>query len=291
MKYIITLCLAIVFLLFIADTVHATTRGVVTGERVNVRAYAEVNGTNRLTQLTRGQVVEIVYEYGDFFRIIINENEYAYIASEFIRITETQGMVNNADVFLYDLPRQEGGEPMVRLFDGAVLTVVSSFEEWYGIYFFGDIVFVEKAAVDIPSFVIMQPRQLPGSITLACKIIELAMQYLGVPYRWAGNGPHSFDCSGFMVYILRPFGISVHRRSVDMARNGVQVTRNALEPGDLVFFSATPGGSRITHVGMYIGGGEFIHSATSTGVTIDRMDHSYYRPRFVTARRVLPQEV
>lgn len=289
MKYIFAICIFVLASFAWLNTAYALTEGVVVGERVNVRAYAEINSTNRIAQVTRGQIVEIIYEYGDFFRVNLGDNQKVYIAREFVHVTNTEGIVIGSDVSIFDLPAQAGGVATVRLFEGATLTVVGYFENWYAISFFDDIVFVEGVYISIPSFAHLQPVRLPGDKTIACEIIALAMQYMGVPYRWGGNGPNSFDCSGFMVYILRPFDITVNRQSSQMAHNGFHVNRSALEPGDLVFFSSTPGGSRITHVGMYIGGNQFIHASTSCGVRLDSMYNRYFSPRFVTARRVINQ--
>ena len=137
-------------------------------------------------------------------------------------------------------------------------------------------------------FVYLLPPRVVGEYSPAEEVLALALQYLGTPYVWGGNGPHSFDCSGFMVYILRPFGITIHRRSVDQATNGIPVALDALEPGDLVFF-ATTGTGRITHVGMYMGGGDFIHSSSwrNRGVVIDTLLTGAYARTLVSARRVL----
>lgn len=82
-------------------------------------------------------------------------------------------------------------------------------------------------------------------------------------------------------------GIKLNRNSAAMASNGVQVSRNNLKPGDLMFF-ATGGGSRISHVGMYVGDGKLIHaSSPSTGVKMDNINSSYYVNTFVTARRII----
>jgi cell wall-associated NlpC family hydrolase len=116
-------------------------------------------------------------------------------------------------------------------------------------------------------------------------VVEMAMNYLGTPYRWGGVSPNGFDCSGFMIYLLSYFGVNLNRVSRDMARNGVFVNRNELCLGDLVFF-ANGGTRNIDHVGMYIGDGRFIHSSTyGTGVVINYVNNPWMN--FITARRVL----
>lgn len=273
-----------------STTVYAATRAVVTGEVVNVRAYSEINDTNRLFQVRRGHTVEIVGVCGEFFRANINDSQNVYISRDWVKISETTGIINGP-LSIYDLPREEGGEPISALdYDDAV-TVVSYFENWLGITYNGQLAFIENTYVSIPYFVELQPARLPGVSSygsLGEEIVAFAMQYLGTPYVFGGTTPRGFDCSGFVQYVLRNFNITVNRVSRDQARNGVHVDRGALQPADLVFFSASPGGGNITHVGMYIGGGQMIHASTwNTGVRLSDINSAYNHPRFVTARRVI----
>ncbi len=90
-------------------------------------------------------------------------------------------------------------------------------------------------------------------------IADIAYNYLGVPYVWGGTSPSGFDCSGLVQYCCRQAGISVSRTSSSQYYDGSPVSRDNLQPGDLVFF-----GSDLHHVGIYVGGGSFIH-APQTG--------------------------
>lgn len=117
-------------------------------------------------------------------------------------------------------------------------------------------------------------------------LIAKAKKMLGVPYRYGGTSPSTgFDCSGFMQYVFKDT-ISLPRTSNDMAQVGKKVSRSDLKAGDMVFFAHS--GSRISHVGMYLGAGQFIHSP-STGKTIEitSMNSKYWSGRFITARRVV----
>lgn len=96
----------------------------------------------------------------------------------------------------------------------------------------------------------------------AQQVIDTAAKYLGVPYLWGGTTPSGFDCSGFVQYVLRENGINITRTTYTQWDNdGVYVTRNQLQPGDLVYFGSS---SAPHHVGMYVGNGMYIH-APSTG--------------------------
>lgn len=115
-------------------------------------------------------------------------------------------------------------------------------------------------------------------------IVDTAMQYLGVPYVWGGTSPSGFDCSGLVQYVCRKNGISVSRVAADQRGDGTYVSRDNLQPGDLVFFS---NGSYIHHVGIYVGNGNMIH-APQTGdvVKISSIDTPYRINQYAGAVRV-----
>ncbi|MCM3635285.1 MULTISPECIES: C40 family peptidase [Paenibacillus] len=113
----------------------------------------------------------------------------------------------------------------------------------------------------------------------------------GTKYKYGGNTTSGFDCSGFVRYIFEKMDVELPRRSADQASEGTKVAKDNLKSGDLVFFDTSGSNNGgITHVGIYIGDGKFAHASTSKGVTIDSLDSSYYKPRYVTARRVLSDE-
>lgn len=117
-------------------------------------------------------------------------------------------------------------------------------------------------------------------------VTQLAMQYLGVRYRWGGNHPITgLDCSAFVKLIYAQLGVSLPRRARDQALKGIPITRyEDLRPGDRLYF-ATKGGE-INHTGIYLGDGYFIHSARSRGgVAVDHLSHPLYRRTLVAARR------
>jgi cell wall-associated NlpC family hydrolase len=115
------------------------------------------------------------------------------------------------------------------------------------------------------------------------KAISAAKSNLGVKYRWAGNTPSGFDCSGLVTYSYGKAGISLPRTAGEIYSKGTKVT--AFAPGDLLFY-ATSGGKKVTHVAIYMGNGQMIHSATSKGVSIASINNSYWQPRFIGAKRL-----
>ncbi|KKM68457.1 hypothetical protein LCGC14_1460700 [marine sediment metagenome] len=119
---------------------------------------------------------------------------------------------------------------------------------------------------------VLAPTNAPRS-----SVVQIAMKYLGRPYRWAAAGPNMFDCSGLTMYVYAQIGVGLPHSSRAQARMGQFVPRGALQPGDLLF-----SGSPIHHVGIYIGGGRMI-SAPQTG---DVVKISPLRSTYNTARRI-----
>ena len=123
---------------------------------------------------------------------------------------------------------------------------------------------------------------------LGRQIADFARTLHGYRYVWGGTTRAGFDCSGFVVYVMNNFGISVRRVANDQFNNsGRRIDRSELAPGDLVFFSRN-GGGYIHHVGIYIGNNEMIHaSSPSTGVIITRIDSPGRINTFAGANRVV----
>lgn len=118
----------------------------------------------------------------------------------------------------------------------------------------------------------------------AAALTALATRHVGVRYRWGGSSPSGFDCSGFLYYVFGRNGVALPRTTFSMFKAGVPVPRDQIQTGDVVFFQTLrPGPS---HAGIYLGDGRFVHSSSGSGrVTITPMEHRYYGPRYLGARR------
>ena len=122
------------------------------------------------------------------------------------------------------------------------------------------------------------------------KVVSLAKSLLGKPYVWGAEGPNSFDCSGYVQYVFKQsVGISVPRVSKEQSKYGQFVNRSDLQVGDIVCFDTEDSNNgNVSHSGIYIGNGEFIHASSAKGkVIISNMSSGFYNNAYVNARRVL----
>lgn len=173
--------------------------------------------------------------------------------------------------------------------NGTVLPLLGESDGWYQVTYIGITGYVSG------DYIVKTDEALPAAPQASAtglKIVELAKQHLGKPYVYGATGPKSFDCSGLTYYVYKQAGYTISRGGSSQFYNGVAVSRSELQPGDLVFFRdpATAGSYPMSHVGIYIGNGQFIHassSKTSPGVKISDLSASWYANIYAGARRII----
>ena len=123
-----------------------------------------------------------------------------------------------------------------------------------------------------------------SSNSIGEKLVNLAKGKLGCKYVWGATGPNTFDCSGLMLWCHKQLGITIPRTSLAQSKSGKSVSKSDLQVGDLIFWKTTS--AEVGHVGMYVGNNQFIHAPNkSKPVKYDSLDNSYYKSRYVGARR------
>jgi cell wall-associated NlpC family hydrolase len=121
--------------------------------------------------------------------------------------------------------------------------------------------------------------------TLGERLATLAQAQLGQPYRYGGDGPRGFDCSGLVLYVHGQLGVGLPRTAVEQRQQSLPLDRGELKAGDLVFFTLGPR-LLVDHVGIYVGGGRFVHAPRSgSAVRLSSLDDRYYAPRFAGGGR------
>ena len=128
---------------------------------------------------------------------------------------------------------------------------------------------------------ILARSETKSSPSRSQRVVAIAKKHLGARYRWGGASPAGFDCSGFVMYVYGHVGVGLPHNAAKQYRYGALVTRERLEPGDVVFFDG------LHHNGIYIGGGRFIHARREGGgVMISGLGESWYWTRWVGGRRL-----
>lgn len=133
----------------------------------------------------------------------------------------------------------------------------------------------------------VKPAPIPAVKAAPTKgdaVVTTARKYLGVPYRFGGQTPSGFDCSGFVMYVYNQHGLKLPRTADKQFAVGSVIGERDRKPGDLVFFTTYEKGP--SHCGIYVGDGKFIHASSSKGVTISALSDSYWKIRYLGARRL-----
>lgn len=312
--------LALTFFIFIgitANSANAATerqmkQGIafVTASSLRLRSGAST-GSSTLDYAPKGDVVVILEQTGDWYKVNYNL-QTGYMHGDYLNVSERRngelgyGQVNGKSVNVRSGPGT-GNSSLTQAAMGDKVYIIGINNQWFKVIYNDVIGYIRSDYVDLteipyenqdspntPLFFIggkstgvtVSPSALKDTTTEAAeKIIATAKQYIGVPYLWGGATPSGFDCSGFVQYVFKKHGITLPRTSKEQYTVGTYVSRANLKVGDLVFFNTS--GSGISHLGIYIGNDQFIHSSTSKGVTITSLSSSYWSSRYWGGRRVL----
>ena len=171
-------------------------------------------------------------------------------------------------------------ERVGQVYTGKKVTILGEENGWYKISY-GDVTGFVRGDF------LYEGDSLPAS-SVGEQVAAMARQYLGVRYVSGGASQSGFDCSGFTLYLYKQFGYSLpHSASSQYANCGYKVSRSELQPGDLVFFTSSGAGGRITHVAVYAGNGEILHARYSVGqVYSNNLSENYYSKYYVGAVRI-----
>lgn len=145
----------------------------------------------------------------------------------------------------------------------------------------------DSKAVSSDGTVAVIPAYVPPAVAIpgaGSGIVDIAYKYMGVPYVWGGSTPDGFDCSGFVQFVYREAGFDIPRTADVQFEVGDEIGCGCEAPGDMVFFETYTQGA--SHVGIYIGEGEFIHASSRGDVRISSLDEDYFKARYLGARRI-----
>ncbi|MCI2255277.1 C40 family peptidase [Domibacillus sp. PGB-M46] len=131
---------------------------------------------------------------------------------------------------------------------------------------------------------VSQPHAVEAASNYKQKAISEGKKVLGTPYKWGGTTTKGFDCSGFVGYSFKKAGKTLPRTTAEIYKKGKSVSKSNLQKGDLVYFQTYKKGP--SHMGIYLGNNEFIHASSSKGVSITTLSNSYWKKRYIGAKRL-----
>ena len=272
--------------------------GTVTADALRLRDSASTSGTI-LATAPKGETVIVLENAGNNWYKVDYDSVQGYMSGDYLSIA-TQANVSIG----YGQVKTGGSTLNVRsgpgtgygrvtsLADGTVVQITGINNGWYKITYNGTSGYVSS---DYMISVKSATAASRGSATTTAatssmgqQVVAYAKQFLGTPYVYGGNGPSSFDCSGFTKYVYAHFGYTLNRTATDQLANGTAVSKSQLQPGDLVFFNNGYTSKPVSHVGIYIGNGQFIHASTNQyEVQIDNLNSGYYSRTYVYGRHIL----
>jgi len=227
--------------------------GEITGSGVNLRSGPST-AFSRVAVGSNGAKCYIIGLNEGWYKVIYSD-QICYIRSDYLKLTE--------------YPYENQASPNVPKFfrGGKSLGVAPS-----------------AAALNGNSSASPAPGTAPSAT--GSQILAEARKYLGTPYVYGGASPSGFDCSGFVYYVLKQLGFSPYRTPASQFNQGTAVSKANLQPGDIVFFAGTAA-SGISHVGIYAGNGQFIHSPNSRStVSYSSLTSGYWANHYYGARRM-----
>ncbi|MEA4920242.1 MAG: NlpC/P60 family protein [Clostridiaceae bacterium] len=261
------------------------------GSSVNMRASSST-GADIVSKLTNGERVAVLSEENGFYKVAYG-GQSGYISSEYVELSDVMNVEPGSAKIITDVLNvrsapSTSSDIVTRLSKGSTVKIIGINSGWFKIqsssytgYIHPDYVEVVANSISGSTASSGTASSSQSSVSSRQQIIDYASTLLGTPYVYGGASPKGFDCSGFTKYVYSHFNISLPHSSSSQYKSSVtKISRSELQVGDLVFFSS--GGSGVGHVGIYVGGGSFIHAPSAgKSVCYDSLDSSYYSSHYI----------
>lgn len=271
--------------------------GVVTAGSLRLRSEANTDSST-IMQVSKGGKVTVMEDAGSGWYKVTYGGKTGYMSGEWLTVTlndgtvlpaaqgtgveQTRGLITDGPLNVRS-GADTSYDKVGSLKAGTVVDIVADLGNgWYQI----------ESGYISAEYVTLVGAGYESSSELGAAAAAMAKSFVGCRYVTGATGPNSFDCSGMTYYIYKQLGHPISRSVANQYYNeGYRVSRSELQPGDLVFFYDSrfdkSGGAVATHVGMYVGNGEFVHASSSTvGVIYSSINSNYYSTHFVGAKRI-----
>lgn len=262
--------------------------GTVTADALRVRATPADDGDIVATASSGANVV-VLADNGDGWYQVNYKATEGYMSGEWLTVSTQAatalgyGQINtDGSALNLRATASIDGNILATIPNGTGLTLEGISGGWYKVTYNDQTGYVSGDYVVLTA----ELAAAPAASSVGEQVVALSMQHMGKPYVYGGGGPNSFDCSGFTSYVYRQAGISLNRTATAQLQNGTPVaSKEQLVPGDLVFFKRNTS-KPVSHVGIYIGDGNFIHASTNEyEVRIDSL-YGYYANIYVYGRHI-----
>jgi cell wall-associated NlpC family hydrolase len=276
----------------ITDSSSDIKRAKVTGDRLNVRQEPSEEA-KILHTLDKNEEIIVTGKEGIWYKVNIDEKKSGYIHSDYAKITDYYPVGRTTGSNINFRPdRSTDSQIIKRLSKDTKVYVIDYKDKWYNVMTTeGTKGWITSDYVKLSSPQSTSVSVSRSSSRKSATLVATAKKLLGKRYVWGATGPNTFDCSGFTSYVYKLNGYKIPRTSKAQGKYGTYVKKSELQVGDLVFFDTSGAYNKvISHCGIYIGGGQFIHassSKTKMRVTISPINSGFYAKKYVTARRVL----
>lgn len=265
--------------------------GAATTTDVNLRSGAGTD-TAIMDTLPSGTAVIVEADTGSGWYKVNYSGISGYMSAEYLDFSEEMELSASGSVSATDVNLRSGpgtSSSIVRVTSlGEAVEILGVSGSWYRVSAGGDTGYIRSDYVSLSGGSSEDSPVAVSGGSIGEQIAAFAKQFLGTPYVWAAESPEEgFDCSGLVSYCFQSFGYSTNRTAATLFNNGRAVEKSELQPGDAVFFRSD-GSGYISHVGLYIGGGQMIHASSSAGevVITNIEDSDYYTRNYVGARRI-----
>lgn len=276
--------------------------GIVDASGLRLRSEPSTSSTI-ISTAANGDKVVVLADYGDWYYVNYNLN-VGYMSAEYLDFLEKEnvelgiGKVNTASNFRTGPSTSDS--VIATLSKNTQVNIIGLNCGWYKVTCNGSTGYIRSDLVDLTEVPYCNTNT--GSIydkqtstnstpaptyTAGDAIVSTAKNLMGIRYVWGGTTTKGFDCSGFVQYVYKQNGVTLNRTANQQLSNGYSVSASDLQPGDLVFFHGTYATSGASHVGIYIGDGQFIHASSGKGcVVISNLWSNYYANHYLGARRI-----
>ncbi len=315
----VALCLCVGTLSITASAAGTTMYGIgfVNASSLRLRSAANTNSAT-LAKAPRNDCVVVISKSGQWYKVNYNLQE-GYMHEDYLKVSTKEnaelgyGKVTGSNVNLRSGPSTSYAS-VAKASKGEKCYIIGLNEGWYKVIYnnktcyirsdfleLTELPYENQASPNTPKY-FRQGKAIgsvpngstgsgstsstPSTGATGSEILAEARKYLGTPYVYGGASPSGFDCSGFVYYVLKQCGYSPYRVAADQYQQGTYVDKANLKAGDIVFFANTYG-SGISHVGIYAGNGQFIHSPNSRStVSYSDLTSGYWANHYYGARRM-----